>query len=345
MERKTGISALAYTGVQARTPPEWVTNARAPLTSDYKDYFVGTFWFLPSTKDLWFLANKDNNQGEWVQLTGIIAGGIQTLTGDIGLAVGPDGADNIDVIGTAGQCLVTGVPASNRLTISLDDSIATSYVADDANSAVPVANVLNVFGDGVLTATSAAGNTLTVGLASSVGNDGEVIIGATGGLPAWNNITSLDTSITITNGPNTIDLSASAGPPYSAGTFTPILSFGGASVGISYNRQQAYYTRVGNRCIIYVEIELTSKGSSVGAAKIEGLPFSSTVAEVDLYGVPLRGITFGAGRNLMHGNIASIGVTEMELIQASYTGGTVAVLTNTNFLNTAWIQFDGSYII
>jgi len=40
--------------------------------------------------------------------------------------------------------------------------------------------------------------------------DGQIPIGDTGGVPVLNNITSLDGSVTITNGPGTIDLSANS---------------------------------------------------------------------------------------------------------------------------------------
>lgn len=48
-------------------------------------------------------------------------------------------------------------------------------------------------------------------LGSSAGTDGQVLIGATGGSPAWANITSLDDSITVTNTENGIDLSTVSG--------------------------------------------------------------------------------------------------------------------------------------
>lgn len=56
---------------------------------------------------------------------------VETLTGNTGGAVGPDGAHNINVVGTAGQVTVTGNPGTNTLTISLSgggaaiDSIGT----------------------------------------------------------------------------------------------------------------------------------------------------------------------------------------------------------------------------
>lgn len=44
---------------------------------------------------------------------------IETLTGNTGGAVGPDGAGNVDVIGDGNIVTVTGAPGSNELTISL----------------------------------------------------------------------------------------------------------------------------------------------------------------------------------------------------------------------------------
>jgi hypothetical protein len=62
---------------------------------------------------------------------------------------------------------------------------------------------------------------------------------------------------------------------YDEGTFTPVLAFGGASVGITYTTQSGKYTRVGNMVCYEITIILSSKGSSVGGARISGLPFTS----------------------------------------------------------------------
>jgi len=62
---------------------------------------------------------------------------------------------------------------------------------------------------------------------------------------------------------------------YEEGTWTPGVSFGGASVGVTYGVSNAgYYTKVGNIATVTGYLVLTSKGSSVGAALITGLPFT-----------------------------------------------------------------------
>lgn len=69
-------------------------------------------------------------------------GGIQTITGNSGGAVGPNMSNNVNLLGS-GQVSVTGNPGTNTLTISLSDAIATTYTAN-SGSATPSANNLNV---------------------------------------------------------------------------------------------------------------------------------------------------------------------------------------------------------
>lgn len=47
--------------------------------------------------------------------------GVQTLTGDLGAAVGPDGANNIDLL-TGPGLTSTGVPGTHTITFTLDGS-------------------------------------------------------------------------------------------------------------------------------------------------------------------------------------------------------------------------------
>ena len=63
---------------------------------------------------------------------------------------------------------------------------------------------------------------------------------------------------------------------YEEGTWTPALTFGGASTGITYGASTlGRYTKVGNLVTLTGMLTLTSKGSSTGAAQITGLPFTS----------------------------------------------------------------------
>lgn len=92
--------------------------------------------------------------------TGSGAPSIETLTGNSGGAVGPDGAFNIDILG-AGSITVTGDPGTNTLTIDDDGTLADTFTGD-SGSATPSGGNLNLFGDAAQgLSTSGAGDTLT----------------------------------------------------------------------------------------------------------------------------------------------------------------------------------------
>jgi len=146
---------------------------------------------------------------------------LQSLSDDGGTPVFPDANQNIDILGTAGNIVTTGTPGTNTVTIDVGGSVATSYVADDANSAIPAAGVLNVLGEvGSVLNTSAVpnlGNNLYVNMTN--GANGEVLIGGAA-TAAWASITS--SSITITPGPNTLNLEYAS--PAAESAFSAYLS-------------------------------------------------------------------------------------------------------------------------
>ena len=107
-----------------------------------------------------------------------------TLTSDSGVAT--EAAGNIDIFG--GTNLNTSA-AGNTLFTQLDTNID-----------IPGSLMLSAQGVGVLQ-TSAAGV-----MSSSAGEDGQVLISATGASTEWANITSTDGSIEVTNGPNSVNL-------------------------------------------------------------------------------------------------------------------------------------------
>lgn len=95
-------------------------------------------------------------------------------------------------------------------------------------------------------------NATTMGGALDLGSTGQLVF------PATQNASA---------GANTLD-------DYEEGTSTPSLSFGGASVGITYNTRDGSYTKLGQLVSNFSHITLSSKGSSTGTALIS-LPFTS----------------------------------------------------------------------
>jgi hypothetical protein len=58
------------------------------------------------------------------------------------------------------------------------------------------------------------------------------------------------------------------------GTFTPVLTFGGGSTGITYSERSGAYFRNKKTITFDLSIYLTNRGSSTGIMAITGLPFS-----------------------------------------------------------------------
>lgn len=169
---------------------------------------------------------------------------VETITGDSGGAVGPDGAGNIDLVGS-GPLTVDGTPASNLLTINWaaatdgqvllaatggDPAFATLTSTGGTITFTPGANSLNLealnqtltgdsggavspdalgnidfVGSGPLTVDGTpASNLMTINWAAAT--DGQVLVAATGLDPAFATLTSTGGTISFTPGANTLNL-------------------------------------------------------------------------------------------------------------------------------------------
>jgi hypothetical protein len=61
---------------------------------------------------------------------------------------------------------------------------------------------------------------------------------------------------------------------YEEGTFTPSLTFGGGSTGLTYSIQQGGYIKVGQLVYCSIQINISNKGINTGPVSVNGLPFS-----------------------------------------------------------------------
>jgi hypothetical protein len=123
----------------------------------------------------------------------------------------------------------------------------------------------------------------------------------------------------------------------STASWTPGLSFGGGTTGITYTTQTGTYTQIGKVVFYSGRILLSSKGSSTGIALITGLP----VAALNDAGV---------GSFVSYTNMSSMSAP---VISAS-TGTTQKIrnqtatnqtnVTDTNFANNTDIYFSGFYL-
>lgn len=62
---------------------------------------------------------------------------------------------------------------------------------------------------------------------------------------------------------------------YEEGSWTPVMTFGGSSTGVTYSSQAGSYTKIGRLVTVSAFIVLTSNGTGTGTALVTGLPFTS----------------------------------------------------------------------
>lgn len=123
---------------------------------------------------------------------------------------------------------------------------------------------------------------------------------------------------------------------YEEGTFTPTLSFGDASTGITYSSQSGAYTKIGNLVYFELIISLSSKGTATGFAKVENLPFTGQSSFT-------RPLSWGLYADMVSITVPSgyVGGTAAALTQAGATA--TANMTHANFTNSSVIRIGGVY--
>jgi len=136
-------------------------------------------------------------------------------------------AGDLNILGGTG---ISTAGAGNTVTIT---STVINQIDTDSGSATPVLGVLKVLG-GLNMNTAAVGDTVTIAtddpgegvvsssalgvFSASKGDDGEVLIGATGSSPMWATLTG-GTGITINNAANSIEVVSSGIAPTSVSNF------------------------------------------------------------------------------------------------------------------------------
>ena len=116
--------------------------------------------------------------------------------------------------------------------------------------------------------------------------------------------------------------------------WTPVLSFGGASVGITYSLQSGIAYKAGRMVYMALDITLTSKGSSTGQMNIAGLPFTVNASWVGNNGGPVvsSNMTYTGQLNLGY----SLGTTNCFILNSASTAA-FSILADTNFANNSVI--------
>jgi hypothetical protein len=129
---------------------------------------------------------------------------------------------------------------------------------------------------------------------------------------------------------------------YEEGTFAPTITFGGASVGVTYNTSfnGATYTKIGNRVCVSGFLILTNKGSSTGDASIGNLPFTSESGQTKYAGAFVGGSQFTFA-NQVWARVAPASTT-IDLFETT-EAGVQSNITNSDFTNGTEIYFSVTY--
>ncbi len=129
----------------------------------------------------------------------------------------------------------------------------------------------------------------------------------------------------------------------SYGTFIPQLKFNGASTGITYLSQVGFYNKIDKSVFFSINIVLTNKGSSTGAATISNLPFPIAVDDIaqTVYWV---GVLFDLDYTFVAATTSSL-FNYLNLLQGSTSQSKpVIALQNSGFNNTTSLTVSGFYI-
>lgn len=129
---------------------------------------------------------------------------------------------------------------------------------------------------------------------------------------------------------------------YEEGSFTPAVTFGGAAVGTTYGiNNMGRFTRIGNRVLFNLRLQVSAKGSSAGSAQVTGLPYladGSPGAAEHMCAVDYNGLT-----GLTGAPIAGALDATTKLFLAQSGAAAAALLTDTSFTAAFNLYISGQY--
>lgn len=168
-QRLNGLNPLSYIGVDAFQPTDFLTRSRNPTTSDYSNFYLGTWWLNSANNNLFYLAALNNGVATWISVSSM-AGSTLTITGNSGGAVSPDGGGNINVIGDGLTVTIAGNPGTNTLTVSASGAnLIGSLTGDSGGPVFSTAGNTNIIGSGSITVVGNPGtSTLTITPGASI---------------------------------------------------------------------------------------------------------------------------------------------------------------------------------
>lgn len=212
-------------------------------------------------------------------------------------------------------------------------------VANGGTGASTLTGIVTGNGTSPMTANAVTQHGVLIGGASNTASSlgvaatGTVLTGVTGSDPAFS-ATPTVTSIKFGSG--------STLSSYTTGTFSPGISFGGGTTGITYSEQSGTYWVIGAIVFVKIQVTLTNKGSSTGNAAITGLPFTSANDAFKItVNISTNNVTYDAGYTWCTANVPANSTT-INLIENG-SGVANTALTNSNFANNSQILIGSFY--
>lgn len=255
-------------------------------------------------------------------------------------AVGSGGNQNFGNITVTGN--ITGGNFNGAIVVASGNISGANVTTTGLVSATGNVTGGNITTAGIVTATGnvAGGNITTAGIVSATGN-----IASTGNITATASVAVGGATPTAGAGvafPATQSASANVNTldDYEEGTFTPGVSFGGGTTGITYTSQIGNYTKIGNRVFFQLRVQLSAKGSSSGSALITGLPFTSeaTANNNSACAIFANGMAVG-----VTGPQAAINANATTIGLYNFAAGSITALTDAAFSGTDVIGISSHY--
>lgn len=123
--------------------------------------------------------------------------------------------------------------------------------------------------------------------------------------------------------------------------FTPTLTFGGAAVGMTFGTQVGRALKIGGAVEFYINLNLTAKGSSTGAALLGGLPF--TALNLATVNVPCPVFADSMNAAVTTSLIALVANNSTTILPFKYAAGVATQLDDTSFTDTSSFVVSGRY--
>ena len=159
------------------------------------------------------------------------------------------------------------------------------------------------------------------------------------------NFQKIDEEFTTHKADSVTDADGAHGLKIETGTFTPVLKFGGNNVGMTFDRQLGQYYKIGKIVHIEVELRLTAKGTSEGAATIEGLPFVKATGPVLNSSYALGSYAYLVRPTNVTGFCLRIpSSTSNILLYGLRSNDTLAGISHSQFNNNTHIYFGLTYL-